>query len=67
MATEGPQLNDGAQTTAAVDLSGATTSYSGPNSSAQFLAVKITASRAVNIDSTGATVCYGILQNTPAS
>jgi hypothetical protein len=56
MATEGPLIHDGSQTTAAADLS-----------ASQFLAVKITASRAVNLASSGGEAIYGILQNTPTS
>src|SRR3954471_8367514 len=56
MATEGPLIHDGSQTTAAADLS-----------SSQFLAVKITAARSVNLASTGGEVAYGILQNKPTS
>lgn len=56
MATEGPLLHDGSQTTAAVDLS-----------AAQFKAVKITAARAVNLANTGGEAIYGILQNKPTA
>ena len=56
MATESPLLHDGAQTTAAADLS-----------SSQFLAVKITAARQVNLANTGGEFIYGILQNKPLS
>ena len=56
MATEGPLIHDGSQTTAAADLS-----------AKQFYAVKITAARAVNLASTGGEAIYGILQNTPTS
>lgn len=56
MATEGPLFHDGSQCTAAADLS-----------SGQFLAVKITAARAVNLASAGGELIYGILQNKPTS
>lgn len=56
MATESPLIHDGSQTTAAADLS-----------TKQFYAVKITASRAVNLASTGGEAIYGILQNNPIS
>jgi hypothetical protein len=56
MATESPLIHDGSQTTAAADLS-----------SSQFLAVKITAARQVNLANTGGEVTYGILQNKPTS
>jgi hypothetical protein len=56
MATEGNLHRDGAQTTAAADLS-----------AGQFLAVKITAARAVNLASTGGEAIYGILQNKPTA
>lgn len=56
MATEGPLVRDGSQTTAAADLS-----------SSQFLAVKITAARQVNLANTGGEGIYGILQNKPTS
>ena len=54
MATEAPLIHDGAQTTAAADLS-----------SSQFYAVKITAARQVNLASTGGEFIYGIVQNKP--
>lgn len=54
MATEAPLIHDGSQTTAAADLS-----------SSQFLAVKITAARQVNLANTGGEAIYGILQNKP--
>jgi hypothetical protein len=53
MATEAPLIHDGAQCTAAADLS-----------TKQFYAVQISASRAVNLSLTGGLV-YGILQNKP--
>lgn len=56
MATEGPLIHDGSQTTAAADLS-----------TKQFCAVKITAARAVNVAATGGEAIYGILQNNPIS
>jgi len=56
MATEGPLIHDGSQTTAAADLS-----------TKQFYAVKITAARAVNVASSGGEAIYGILQNNPTS
>ncbi|HZT90291.1 MAG TPA: capsid cement protein [Stellaceae bacterium] len=56
MATEGPFLADGAQTTAAADLS-----------SNQFYAVKLTGARQVNLASAGGEDIYGVLQNKPTS
>lgn len=56
MATESPLISDGSQHTAAADLS-----------TAQFYAVKITASRQVNLASSGGENIYGVLQNKPAS
>lgn len=56
MATEGPLIHDGSQTTAAADLS-----------ANQFYCVKITAARAVNLASTGGEAIYGVLQNKPTS
>jgi hypothetical protein len=58
MATEGPLIHDGSQTTAAADLS-----------AKQFFCVSISAPRAVNlITATSGTVpMYGILQNNPTS
>ena len=66
MTTESPLISIGSQCTAAADLSGATTSLAGPNNSGQFLAVKLTASRQVNLANTGGEAVLGILQNTPA-
>jgi ABC-type uncharacterized transport system permease subunit len=54
MATEGPNIFDGSQTTAAVDLS-----------ASQFYCVKVTAARSVNLASTGGEAIYGVLQNKP--
>lgn len=56
MATECPFISDGAQTTAAADLS-----------AKQFYAVKLTAARSVNLASSGGENIYGILQNKPKS
>jgi hypothetical protein len=56
MATEGPLIHDGSQTTAAADLS-----------ASQFYACKITAARSVNLASTGGEPIYGIIQNKPTS
>lgn len=58
MATEGPMLHDGSQTTAGADLS-----------AKQFFAVKLSTStdRTVALASTGGEVIYGILQNKPTS
>lgn len=67
MATEGPLIHDGSQMTASADLSGATTQYSGPNNSAQFLFVAISGSRTVTLDISATGAPYGVLQNTPAS
>lgn len=54
MATESPLIHDGAQTVAGADLS-----------SSQFLVVKVTAARTVNLANTGGEAAYGILQNKP--
>ena len=54
MATESPLFLDGSNTTAAVYLS-----------ASQFLAVKITAARQVNLANTGGEAFIGILQNKP--
>jgi hypothetical protein len=56
MATEGPFLNDGSQTTAAADLS-----------AKQFYIVKLTGSRQVNLCSANTDKAYGVLQNKPKS
>lgn len=56
MATEGPLIHDGSQTTAAADLS-----------TKQYYAVKLTAARAVNLASAGGEAIYGVLQNAPPS
>lgn len=63
MATESPLIHDGSQTTAAADLS---TGLTGQGGTGQFLAVKITGSRQVNVCTTGDYI-YGVLQNKPAS
>lgn len=55
-ATEGPFMNDGSQVTAAADLS-----------ASQFLGVKLTASRAVNLITASTDYPYGVLQNKPKS
>jgi hypothetical protein len=65
MATESPLISIGSQCTAAADLSGATTTLAGPNGSGQFLAVKLTGSRVVNLANAGGEAVLGILQNTP--
>lgn len=65
-ATEGPLVRDGSQTTANADLS-TSASLAGPNSSGQYLAMKIVAARKVNITNTGGEAMYGILQNAPKS
>lgn len=56
MATEGPLIHDGSQTTAAADLS-----------AKQFYGVKVTAARAVNLVAASTDVPYGVLQNKPTS
>jgi hypothetical protein len=56
MATEGVMIRDGSNLTAAADLS-----------AKQYYAVKLSASRAVNLASTGGEEIIGILQNAPAS
>jgi hypothetical protein len=65
-ATEGPTMRDGAQTTAGSDMSGVTvTTLGGYQSSGQYLAVKINASRSVCAMTSSGDMCYGILQNKP--
>lgn len=64
MATEAPLLHH-SQSTAAANLS-STAGLSGPNGSGQFLAVKTTAARQVNLANTGGEAIDGILQNDPA-
>ncbi len=66
MATESPLIHDGSQTTAATDMSTAG-GLAGTSSSGQFLAVKITAARSVNVANSGGEQIYGILQNRPQS
>ena len=63
MATEGPLIHDGSQTTAESDLS---TAITGQDSSGQFLAVKISGARLVDLATTAGESIYGILQNKPA-
>lgn len=62
MATEGPLIHDGSQTTAAADLS---TGLNGPGASGQFLGVKLSGNRQVGLASSGGEAIYGILQNKP--
>lgn len=57
MATEGPLIHDGSQTTAAADYSAGTQ---------QYCAVSLSAARKVTLTTAGA-ASYGILQNKPAS
>lgn len=57
MATEGPLIHDGSQTTAGADLSAATN---------QYRAIKITGSRTTGLANTGGEAIYGIQQNLPA-
>lgn len=64
MATEAPLIHDGAQCVAAANYSNGA-GLAGPGGSGQFLAVLISAARTVAIDTTGAQLCYGILQNKP--
>jgi hypothetical protein len=65
MATEAPLLHH-SQCTAAVNLSN-TAGLSGPNGAGQFLAVKVTASRQVNLANAGGEAIDGILQNDPVA
>lgn len=67
MATEGPLIHDGGNLTAAANYSGGTAGQAGPGSSGQFLAVYISASRAVSIAATAGQAGVGIMQNTPSS
>ena len=63
MATEGPLVHDGSQTTANSDLS---TGKGGQLGSGQFLAVKLVGARLVDLCGAG-DYAYGILQNKPAA
>lgn len=63
MATEAPFLSH-TQCTAGADMS-SSAGLSGPNSTGQFLAVKISATRTVAITSTSTDIVEGILQNDP--
>jgi Uncharacterized conserved protein (DUF2190) len=65
MATEAPLLHH-SQCTAAANLSN-TAGLDGPNGAGQFLAVKVTASRQVNLANAGGEAIDGILQNDPVS
>lgn len=56
MALEGVMLRDGSGTTAAADLS-----------AKQYLGVKLSAARAVNVVAASTDVPYGVLQNKPTS
>lgn len=64
-ATDTPFMQDGAQTTAATDLSGATVTLNGWQSSGQFLAVQLVAARSIDKMTAATQVPYGILQNKP--
>jgi len=66
MATEAPLIHDGGNTVAGTDMSGVSVTLAGPNSSGQFLAVKITGSRTVGLANAGGEAIYGILQNNPS-
>jgi hypothetical protein len=63
MSTESPLIHDGAQTTAAVDM---TTGFNGPSSTGQYLGVTISGPRIVRVNTSIGTNIYGILQNKPA-
>jgi hypothetical protein len=71
MATESPLIHDGSQTTAVANYgnsssySGSSAGYSGPQGSAQYLAVYISASRVVTLVAAIGAKIYGILQNKP--
>lgn len=66
MATYGPLIDDGSQTTAGANFS-PTAGLDGPSGSAQFLAVKLNtaAARQVVLASSGGETIYGVLQNQP--
>jgi hypothetical protein len=66
MATEGPLVHDGAQTTAAANYWNPASALDGPGGSGQFLAVDISAARVVTVVATQGVKMYGVLQNTPA-
>lgn len=65
MATEGPLVHDGSQTTAATDLSGITSTLAGQNGTGQFLAVYLSGARQVSLVTTAGNFMYGVLQNKP--
>lgn len=65
MATESPLIHDGSQTTAGSNYGTGVAGLAGPNTSGQFLAVYISASREVKIAATAGQEVYGILQNDP--
>ena len=72
MATESVLIHDGSQTTAVANYGNSSTyggtsaGFSGPQGSAQYLAVYISASRVVTLVAAIGARIYGILQNKPA-
>ncbi len=74
MATEGPLIHDGSQTTSNSDLSGPAATnpggtgatLAGQNGSGQFLAVKLVGARLVDLVTANSDTVYGVLQNKPA-
>jgi hypothetical protein len=75
MATEGPLIHDGSQTTANSNLSGPAASnpggtgaaLAGQNDSGQFLVVKLVGARLVDLVTANSDAVYGVLQNKPAT
>jgi hypothetical protein len=75
MATEGPLIHDGSQTTANSNLSGPAatnpggtgSTLAGQNGSGQFLIVKLVGARLVDLVTANSDTVYGVLQNKPAA
>jgi hypothetical protein len=66
MATEGPLVHDGAQSTAFANYSTSGTGLGGVGGSGQFLAMSVASPRVLSIASSSTTgPIYGVLQNTP--
>jgi len=66
MTTEAPLQKDGAQCVAGANLWNPGTALFGPNGSAQFLLVALSAARTVSLNTAAGGLCYGVLQNSPA-
>lgn len=67
MATEGPLVHDGSQTTAYANYYNPSVALAGPGGSAQFLGMTLQATRVVQLQTTVGGLCYGVLQNMPAA